>query len=50
MSEEAYVDAAESFLNLDLDDDSKLAEFFMKLRRMNRVRNLNSIFNWQITG
>ena len=34
-AEDAYVDAADSFLNLDLDDDSKLAEFFMRLRKMN---------------
>ena len=34
-SEDAYVDVAESFLNLDLSDDSGLAGFFMKLRKMN---------------
>ena len=34
-AEDAYVEVAESFLNLDLSDDSGLAEFFMKLRKMN---------------
>ena len=33
--EDAYVAMAESFLNLDLGDDSGLAGYLMKLRKMN---------------
>ena len=33
--EETCFDMAEAFLNLDLDDKAGVAEYFMRLRKMN---------------